>query len=141
MQTFLPSPIFPKSAALLDRQRLGKQRIENLQIMRALFEGRGWTNHPAVKMWRGYEWALYMYQEAICLEWQSRGYRDTCLDKTQDLYFHHRDEGEDRVPKWIGWLAFHASHQSNLIRKDPAYYRPLFPGIPDDLPYIWPIEE
>jgi hypothetical protein len=32
----------------------------------------------------------------------------------------------------------HRSHQSNLIRKDPAFYGPLFPGVPDDLDYVWP---
>ena len=26
----------------------------------------------------------------------------------------------------------------DLIRKDPVYYRPLFPDVPPDLPYVWP---
>ena len=33
----------------------------------------------------------------------------------------------------------HLSHQSNLVRKDREFYAPLFPGVPDDLPYIWPV--
>jgi hypothetical protein len=24
------------------------------------------------------------------------------------------------------------------VRKDPAFYRPLFPEVADDLPYVWP---
>lgn len=36
MQTFLPYPNFKASARVLDTKRLGKQRVENLQIMSAL---------------------------------------------------------------------------------------------------------
>ena len=25
------------------------------------------------------------------------------------------------------------------MRKDPERYRPLFPDVPDDLPYVWPV--
>ena len=36
MQTFLPFPDFVASARSLDRLRLGKQRVETLQILNAL---------------------------------------------------------------------------------------------------------
>ncbi|HMC68015.1 MAG TPA: pyrimidine dimer DNA glycosylase/endonuclease V, partial [Mycobacteriales bacterium] len=36
MQTFLPYSRFDASAAVLDDLRLGKQRVETLQILRAL---------------------------------------------------------------------------------------------------------
>ena len=36
MQTFLPYPDFAESAKVLDNKRLGKQRVECLQIMKAL---------------------------------------------------------------------------------------------------------
>ena len=36
MQTFLPYPAFDLSAQVLDRQRLGKQRVETLQVLKAL---------------------------------------------------------------------------------------------------------
>ena len=53
MQTFLPYPDFAESARCLDRQRLGKQRVETAQILRCIVENRtgGWANHPAVRMW------------------------------------------------------------------------------------------
>jgi len=35
MQTFLPYPDFARCAAVLDPLRLGKQRVEVLQLMRA----------------------------------------------------------------------------------------------------------
>jgi hypothetical protein len=40
---------------------------------------------------------------------------------------------------WFGDPALHRSHQSSLLRKDPDFYRPLFPDVPDDLPYVWPV--
>lgn len=47
MQTFLPYPSFVESAKCLDRQRLGKQRVEVLQLLKALLvPGSGWGNHP-----------------------------------------------------------------------------------------------
>lgn len=61
MQTFLPYADFRRCAEILDDKRLGKQRVETLQIMQVLvrlrwdnalgeieaFEPRGWRNHPA----------------------------------------------------------------------------------------------
>ena len=59
MQTFLPYPDDRASAADLDDRRLGKQRVETLQILRALtWRTYGWQNHPAVRMWRGFVPAL-----------------------------------------------------------------------------------
>ncbi len=53
MQTFLPYPDFKRSAKVLDYRRLGKQRVEALQILKALqVENYGWRNHPIVKMWK-----------------------------------------------------------------------------------------
>lgn len=140
MQTFLPYPSFAQSVKVLDRQRLGKQRVETLQIMASLVHSTGWVHHPATKMWAGYEWALLQYQEATVSEWLSRGYKDTCLEKTHELYHSFASPyicGE-RFPYWLGDVEFHLSHQSNLIRKNFKHYGPLFPRVPDDLPYIWP---
>jgi hypothetical protein len=43
------------------------------------------------------------------------------------------------LPSWLGEPALHRSHQSALVRKLPEHYRPLFPEVPDDLPYVWPV--
>ena len=49
MQTFLPVPDFAESARLLDPARLGKQRVETLQVLRAIeLPDYGWASHPAV---------------------------------------------------------------------------------------------
>ena len=51
MQTFLPFSDFAQTAAVLDARRLGKQRVEVLQILRALtFDDYGWRTYPAVTM-------------------------------------------------------------------------------------------
>ncbi|HEX8685814.1 MAG TPA: selenide, water dikinase SelD, partial [Pyrinomonadaceae bacterium] len=46
------------------------------------------------------------------------------------------------LPSWIGDEALHRSHRSNLLAKDPEFYRPRFTERfgpePDDLPYLWP---
>ena len=106
---------------MLDRQRLGKQRVETMQIMKALKLGVGWVNHPATKMWRGYEHILLQYQEAICNEWTSRGYKDTCLEKTRDL---HGGEAASSLllPPWLGKKVVHSAHRANLLRKAPEWY-------------------
>ena len=151
MQTFLPYPNFTESARVLDRQRLGKQRVEALQLLNAISANTtsSWCNHPAAKMWFGYPWALVEYGEAICIEWISRGYKDSVLNKLHDMRLHfcfvHYDKPGDALmssvfeyPPWLGDEAFHASHRSNLLRKLPEHYRQFWPDEPDDLPYIWP---
>jgi hypothetical protein len=149
VQTFLPFADFEETARSLDTRRLGKQRVETLQIVRALTQpGNGWRNHPAVLMWRGYEEALGAYGLAICREWQRRGYADSCELKILDdlgaagVRVPVRSVAELRqagqLPPWLGDGALHRSHRSALVRKDPDFYRPAFGDVPPDLPYVWP---
>lgn len=136
VNTFLPYPNFKKSVRSLDFRRLGKQRIETKQILGALRgEYEGWSNHPATKMWEGYEGPLCIYGIRACEEWISRGYNDNTLPFFEDMVQLY---DTCMVPWWVGMGTFHRSHQSNLIRKDAAHYGPQFPGIPPDLPYHWP---
>jgi len=139
MQTFLPYPNFDRSAQVLDMRRLGKQRVEVLQILMTLLTGReAWSNHPAVKMWKGHEAALARYGLVICLEWRDRGFKDTCYDKIFSLSSDIRRPGTVVLPSWLT-DDFCRAHQSNLIRKMPEHYRPLWPDVPDDLEYVWPV--
>lgn len=135
MQTFLPYANFADSAKCLDRQRLGKQRVECLQLLKAINFGGAWVNHPATKMWLGYSPLLAEYGIRICEEWIKRGYKDTCLAKIMEFSINDRPS----IPNWIGNEEFHISHQSNLVRKKPEHYRQFFPTVPDNIPYIWPI--
>ena len=71
VNTFLPYADFEESAKALDYRRLGKQRVEALQILRAnLGMTKGWVNHPAAKMWKGHEITLCKYGIAMCMEWR-----------------------------------------------------------------------
>lgn len=144
MQTFLPYPSFSLSAAVLDRPRLGKQRVEALQLLRAnTLPEYGWRNHPATKMWAGYLPALVAYGLAVTDAWTALGRPDTV--RAQLLEFAPDVDGvahsELDMPRWFGDPALHRSHRSNLMRKDRGYYGPLFGDIPDDLPYVWPTTE
>lgn len=144
MQTFLPYPDFARSAAVLDRLRLGKQRVEVLQLLRAiLVPGSGWANHPAARMWRGYHEALTLYGRAVCREWVRRGYRDSCLSKMDDLLYEadHPWRVSPPYPHWLGGLDFHAAHRSNLLRKDPVWYGQFGWTEGPELPYVWPVND
>lgn len=149
VQTFVPYPDFAASARVLDPKRLGKQRVEALQIIRALTrEQYGWRHHPAVLMWRGHEEALGRFGLTIVEAWTDLGFADTCAatmrkDLAQAEVGAIRTEVElaasGDLPPWIGDEAVHLSHQSALVRKDPAYYRAVFPDVRDDLEYVWPV--
>lgn len=145
MQTFLPFDDFRASAQVLDRQRLGKQRVEGLQILQQITgrqvqagikklpkgktwgdfihsnKSRSWGNHPMMRMWWGHDMALAIYTLGMCLEWQQRGYKDTCADKIIALYPEILDPKPWKMPRWFGWIDFHVSHQSNLLRKADQY--------------------
>lgn len=139
MQTFLPLQNIQETAKILDRFRLGKQRVEAIQILNVLTgKSNGWKNHPAVKMWHGYEsYLLYIYLKNIMLEWESRGYKNIkCVEHYKNL--SSIISPKIQKPKWIT-KNFCLSHQSNLVRKKPEYYRQFFPDVPDDLEYIWPV--
>jgi len=134
MQTFLPYPSFIQSANALDDRRLGKQRVEAMQIVNALHrETGGWVNHPAVRMWRGYEEALQLYHDTMITEWLLRGFKNTMK------FFKPRWEGLPTMPPWLGDEAFHRSHRSNLLRKDMKHYGAFFNDVGPDLPYVWPV--
>ena len=135
MQTFLPYPHFHESAKVLDYRRLGKQRVETLQLLKALTNGGAWSNHPAAKMWHGYEDALVLYGVTMCREWLNRGYKDTCLPKIQ-AYAKFTNV---LLPEWLGDESFHAAHRSNLLRKAPEHYTQFGWIESNDLEYIWPV--
>ncbi|MEV3905760.1 MSMEG_6728 family protein [Mycobacterium sp. NPDC050551] len=149
MQTFLPYPGFAESAVVLDARRLGKQRVETIQVLRApTVPGYGWRRHPAAAMWAGYEEALVRYGLDVCAQWCVLGHADTCADTlvsdladtTGLVAVRSQDElaAAGELPPWLGEADLHRSHQSALVRKDPVHYRAYFAEVPDDLPYVWP---
>lgn len=137
MNTFLPYKSFSKSASVLDNKRLGKQRVEVWQIYMSLTKPNyGWKNHPAVKMWKGYECALLDYGIAICEEWIRRGYRDSLLPIFQKKIQRFKICIK---PYWLT-NNFIRAHRSNLLRKDKKWYSQFHWNVGNDLPYIWPVK-
>lgn len=138
MQTFLPYSSFRESAECLDRQRLGKQRVECKQILNVLLDPENksrWRNHPAVRMWKGHENCLKFYANTMIKEWIKRGYKNT-----MELY---RLDSLLKAPLWLGDERLHSSHRARLLQKDPDYYCQFdwheIKTHPD-APYWWPVE-
>lgn len=131
--TFLPFPDFKQSISVLDTKRLGKQRVEASQILKAIRNGGGYAKHPATKMWIGYENALCQYYN-ICLdEWESRGFTNNMV--------RENIAGEIVYPWYIGWEIFHNSHKASLYRKDTEFYSCKFKDLESiyiNRGYIWP---
>jgi len=134
MQTFLPYSSFEKTAACLDFKRLGKQRVEAMQIYKIITGqsiSKAWRNHPAVSMWKNYEDALAYYYNCIRREWIKRGFKNNMpeLEVSFDKL---------KMPWWIGEEKFYSSHRSNLKRKFSEFYNKYNWTEPDNLPYVWP---
>jgi len=94
MQNFQLSTNFKTTAKQLDRARCGKQRLETADALAMLLGQPAWMsykqfmyiskkykNHPAWRMWIGYEPALIEYGLTICQEWIDRECQDTFYDK------------------------------------------------------------
>lgn len=152
MQTFLPYEDFDAVAHVLDPRRLGKQRVEAVQVLRGLtVAGYGWRHHPAVRMWAGYEEALVRYGLEMCRVWSAAGRADTCATTllhdlpararaSRDLCVRSQPElaRDGDLPPWLGDPGFHLSHRSALVTRAPEHYRRYFPDVPAGLPYVWP---
>lgn len=134
MNTFLPYESFPAAVAALDWKRLGKQRVEAMQILNILEgrnKGKAWTHHPAVLMWQGYEASLKYYLRCTIEEWIRRGYNNT-------MVLPKLEECSTEKPTWLTADLIRAM-RSNLLRKDTAYYKAHGWTEPDNLPYVWPV--
>jgi len=137
MQTFMPYSGFGLSVKCLDYKRLGKQRVEARQILNVLspdYNKKGWRNHPAVLMWRGYEESLKLYYDLCVDEWIDRGYNNTMVKIDVDT-------NNLELPPWLWDERFIVSHRSNLLRKDFAFYNKYEWDVDTDLPYFWPTKE
>jgi hypothetical protein len=161
MQTFVPLVGAEAIAKVLDRTRLNKQALEGWQILMTLTEldpqgnnrvPRGWVNHPAVKMWRGYEGALTLYVLYMVFEWERRGYKSTIALKVLTTYIQAIKLGKikhsTKLPPWMKdrkhFSAIASSHRTALLNKDYEWYSQF--GWPEDngacptsYDYIWPV--
>lgn len=141
MQTFLPFSDFKQSADVLDMRRLGKQRVEVLQLLIALHwedlktniwlaeavmpdpdrlytDTPGWVHHPAAKMWRGFEFALTTYGMMMCAVWRQQGFSDRTYEKIEaftllDPESYAEQSWLETHKKLPSWLGNEAFHRSH----------------------------
>lgn len=139
--TFRPYADHDRSASVLDYRRLGKQRVEAIQIAGAALsyltgESGGWTNHPVVRMWAGqpnpyldhncgriHLSDLLHYYEAVSREWKRRGFNHAMDYRALPLYtvsFTHRPLLADHPLPWGPREELIQKHI--LLRKDPEWY-------------------
>ena len=180
MQTFLPISITVNSetpvanhrdanslvkwaadiARQLDNKRLFKQALEGWQILMNLTEldpqgnyrkPAGWSSHPAVKMWRGSELALYFYIQAMINEWKARGFKTTLAVKALSTVMKARENDKlgNNIPEWMCdqemFDAMAASHRKALLSKHYEHYNQFNweedKGFaPESYDYVWPVQ-
>jgi hypothetical protein len=129
----------------LDRKRLNKQKVEANQILKAsLGLTKGWVNHPAVLMWKGYSNALKYYFNEITNACIHRGFINNMpfYEFTEEQlnnveYQTVQDYLKNGIPSeaslnkiifpwWFQWEPLIYSHQASLLRKFPKYYNFIF---------------
>lgn len=123
MQVFSPFTSFTDIANCLDKKRLNKQKVEIYQIFNCIALGnnaKGWKNHPAISMVRGYELFFIDYALEIANSCLSLGYKDTLIPKIKA--FREIFKGEYKTPWYWGNETFHASHRAALLYKNFNYY-------------------
>lgn len=164
MQSFLISTgPFDETAKVLDRSRLHKQTLEAWQCLLTITrlnpvgehrDPKGWSSHPVVKMWRGYETAFVSYMLATYDEWISRGYKSTMKPKILATY--ERALELDRIspdyvlPSWMQDTEYFArlcsTHRTALLCKNYDWYSQFqWPEDRGQRPaayeYLWPHQD
>lgn len=137
MQTFLPLENYYESMKCLDKSRLGNQVWrEGLTLLRGK-----WPNHPASKMWRGHEYHLGLYLLAGLQVLRERKKNKHAYGSVELKIKTEMEKFTDTgKPPFIGNDTFHASHRSNLLRKNKEYYSQFGWVESDSLPYYWPVK-
>lgn len=134
MITFLPYADFNRSAKVLDRLRLGKQRLEVDWTLQQIQDIK-YRNYPLVKMWRSHFNLLIEYGKAMCLEWLDRGYEDNLYD----VFESRRTSAVETPPKWLGDERLHSSHRGRLLFKNPEWYSQFGWSDKPRENYWWPL--
>ena len=148
------------TASYLDNKRLFKQALEGWQILMNLTElnpngeyrkPAGWSNHPAVKMWRGSEMLLVQYVLAMIREWKARGFKTTLEIKVMSTAIKAMEMYKlgDATPAWMRdqklFEEIVSSHRQALLAKHYEHYNQFNwtedKGVaPTSYNYVWPIK-
>jgi hypothetical protein len=155
MQTWITDKDFYKSAVNLNRQHLQANLYESIHILASLLDvndklvnpKRNVKNHPAAKLWEGYEDALFYYIDAHIVAWLNIGYK--CNINKANMRFIYavmKDNKysyfQNKISNWITDELIQ-THRSVLIQKEIKkkvnHYQNLWPNCPNDLKmkYDW----
>ncbi len=144
MQTFIPYADFDRTAAVLDKRRLGNQAYNESLV---LYRG-GWPNHPASKMWQGHWKAFALYNLALVREMHRRNTwrREVIVRWARYWNKAYKSEPCTGMPEWLGREDIHSSHRAVLLHKEYEWYsqfqwaeKPLAPHpITKRFGYVWP---
>lgn len=161
---FIIVPNIQLTADMMDKKRIGKQRIEVKQIIDILEEidkngsskSKSRVSHPAIKSWIGYTNHLKVYFNIIVRKWISYGFKNNyelydiderpynivpCIFDGKTASYDISKFNQYSFPFWVSFPPFYMSHQASLCRKDPLHYRGL---LRDELKpflnngYFWP---
>lgn len=127
MQTFITDFDFYTSASNLNRQHLQANIYEGIHILASLLDvndklvnpKRNVKNHPASKLWVGYEqWLLEYITNHIDL-WENKGYRVNINAKNYLIIFEEikKIKINEPFPNWITDELIQ-THRSVLIQKE-----------------------
>ena len=155
MQVFLPHGLTRYSMRCLDNKRLGKQRVECLQILNALQgKSKGWRHHPATLMFYGAEEALRIMGDWAIAEWVKRGYKNNMEPFSNYPTLRWESVPSEYWPEWYSneelRIKVKESHRLNLLRKDFDYYfkqffrslvfcEPYTKEAAENAQYVWPV--
>jgi hypothetical protein len=134
MQVFIPFP-YLSSVKFLDNKRLGNQIYrEAYTIIRG-----GWPNHPASKMWKGYERALALYCLFGLKELRERGLGYPKWMKFYGDIVNFKEYQPIERPPWFGDERVHSSHRAALLFKNYEWYSQFGWEEEPKMDYYWPV--
>lgn len=149
VQTWLPYKSYVHSAEALANLQINDAASVTYRLLETIHETYESPRIPAwqpiYKMWLGFEPQLAEYGICLAEEAAKRGEALKRESGLVDRFRWHLElsvsgDADIKPPPWLGDPGLHYSHQSNLIKKDPGHYRPLFgDAVPDDLPIVWPV--
>ena len=160
VNTFITSPSLEKCAKNLDNLRLGKQRVECIQLISFIenTNNKGFKNHPVLIMWKEHVTALKVYCNFMIREFIARGFENTIpiyeLDETKIVFYDNifnEETGLTEIikpqiekdsivfPIWFNWNPLILTHQASLLKKNNNYYSKIFEHNPKffKLGYLW----
>lgn len=147
VNTFITSESLEECAKNLDNLRLGKQRVECIQLISFIEnkDNKGFRNHPILIMWSNNVDALKVYCNFMIREWIKRGFTNTIelydLDESKIVFYKNIYNEETKLteiikpeikddsivfPIWFNWKPLILSHQSSLLKKNFDYYSKIF---------------